>query len=97
MQKDSKFRREVETLEKRLTTAGGMPKRIQPKRDHASVIQSATAGPDLDRLNTLRDRGLTILRSVVEARFAFLAALSGLMLGQQINNQEEGVRDARFG
>ena len=97
MQKDSKFRREVETLEKRLTTPRGMPKRIQPRRDHASVIQSATAGPDLDRLNTLRDRGLTILRSVVEARFAFLAALSGLMLGQQINNQEEGVRDARFG
>jgi hypothetical protein len=97
MQKDSKFRSKVETLEKRLTAPSGMPKRIQPKRDHASVIQSATAGPDLDRLNTLRDRGLTILRSVVEARFAFLAALSGLMLGQQINNQEEGVRDARFG
>ena len=71
--------------------------KTQGGRDFGKVLRAMAPGMPFDRVAIHKDRSIPMIYSLIELRLAFLGALSALVLGQQINDQEEELRNARFG
>jgi hypothetical protein len=88
------FMTEFEAIPSKQAKAFGKSPR---SRDHGKVLRALAPGMPFDRVAIHKDRSIPMIYSLIELRLAFLGALSALVLGQQINDQEEELRNARFG